>query len=90
MKIWVAAAALCLGACAPSIEEQQAALDRFNRGNQFGSAPDYYLVKRNILGDWERTALIYGYWDDEEFCLEVAEMYERKYPSDEYTCIPAN
>lgn len=90
MRPLAALLALGVAGCSPSLEDQQAALDRFNRGNQFGDAPDQYLVKRNAFGDWERTALIYGYLDDEAFCLEVAELYEARYPADRYTCIPAN
>lgn len=76
--------------CEPSLEDQIEGFEKFVAKGQVGYSPDFYLAKKNMRGDWENVALIYGYGDDHEVCQDLAELYVQKYPSDEYTCLQAN
>jgi hypothetical protein len=58
--------------------------------NRLGSSTDYWLVKNNRLGNWERVALVFGFADDRRVCEELLDLYARRYPSERYRCQPAN
>jgi hypothetical protein len=79
-----------LAGCETTLDDQVEAFEKFVSKGQVGYSPDFYLAKRNILGEWENVALIYGYADDHEVCQDLAELYVQKYPMDEYTCLQAN
>jgi len=58
--------------------------------NRLGSSTDYWIVKYNILGNWEKVALVFGFADDRSFCEELLDLYARRHPSERYRCQPAN
>lgn len=78
-----------LSGCGQSYEAQTSRLEKFVSLHKIGSSQDYYLVKAGASG-YENVALVYGFADDFEFCLEVADLYMQKYPGDRYTCAHAN
>lgn len=84
------ALAFLTAACQPTYEEQVAKLAASLKEKRIGSSGDYWLVKRNFFDQDERVALVFGFTGDEDFCLEVAELYMRKHPLDKYKCHPAN
>ncbi len=49
-----------------------------------------YLEKLNMFGEWERTAVMFGYYDNYEGCEEIKNAVISKYPNINYRCIPAN
>jgi len=83
-------ALIALAGCRSSYEEQSDALTKYAAKHRIGGSPDFFLVKRNILGEWEKVALIYGFAPDYDFCEEVAHMYMAKYPDSAYACQVAN
>ncbi|MBY9066099.1 hypothetical protein K1X12_04265 [Hyphomonas sp. WL0036] len=82
-------ALLIASACSADLDAQQAKLDNFVAGNQIGSSNDYWLEMFNLAGEWERVALIYGYFEDYSGCSDIADALMKEY-SREYRCIPAN
>lgn len=58
--------------------------------HKIGQTADYWLTKRNFLGEPDQVALIFGIWGDFEFCSDLATLYMQKYPGDTYYCMPAN
>lgn len=81
---------LAAGGCSESLDDQYAKVERFAENNQTGQSPDAWLVKNGLAGP-ERVALIFGFVPDSEFCIEVADMYNKKYPDGgRYTCELAN
>lgn len=89
-RLAFAALALCLAGCTDKYEAQQAGLQRYVARHKIGTAPDVYLRKMNMVGEWEPVALIFGMSDDLLFCTEIAEAYMRQYPASEYTCTVEN
>ena len=86
----ICAAALPLfTGCGDRLERQQAGLDRFVSGHQIGSSPDYWLELLNLYGEWERMALVSGYFDDYSGCTEIAMSLQDKFGR-QYRCVPAN
>lgn len=76
--------------CEKGLEDQQEKLNRFVAKNRYGSTADMWLLRDGMAGR-ERVALIYGFAPDAEFCNEVAEMYNAKYPRGaRYSCERAN
>jgi hypothetical protein len=73
-----------------SYEDQVAALEAHVKSNKIGNDSDMWLVTRNMFGDHEKVALIFGYWGDEQACNEYRELYTQRYPASEYYCQPAN
>jgi hypothetical protein len=49
--------------------------------------PAAWLEVGNFMGEWERVALIYGYWDDFEGCTDIANALAARYTR-EYRCVP--
>lgn len=88
--ISVAVASAFLMSCKPSYEDQVASLTKHLKAGQLGSSNDFWLVKHNFLGQDEPVAVVFGFTNDADFCMEVAELYMRKYPASEYKCRPAN
>lgn len=85
----IAAGSLLLAGCAMSLERQQGLVGLLFSWMQIGSGRDYFLVKTGFAGR-ERVAVIFGFVDDGKFCREVAEAQMARYPTDRYTCEPAN
>ena len=96
MKRWgrffaIAAVCICvLSACEKSLDRQQADIEKFSAKHRYGSSSDMWLARYGMAGK-ERVALIYGMSSDVEFCMEIAQLYNDKYPEGaRYTCEPAN
>jgi len=49
--------------------------------------PAAWLEVGNVFGEWERVALIYGFWDDFEGCTDIANALAARYTR-EYRCAP--
>lgn len=94
MKLWGCIAFALLAACAPttppatvaSFDDRRDALAEFVKANPLGSSRDVWLTKN--LDD--RVALIFGYVDDYQACLELADAYMKAFPVDKYHCTEAN
>lgn len=85
----VLAGILLIAACT-DIQSQLSRLDAFVRWNKIGSSSDFWLLKYNLLGEWERVTLVFGFLDDRAFCQDIATLYMQKYPAERYTCEKAN
>ena len=55
-----------------------------------GSASDQWIEMRNLMGEWERTGLIFGYADDYEECLKAVAGLNAANQQRDYRCAPAN
>ena len=86
----IACLMLLVSGCSDSYESQTWRLATVMKYNKIGSSRDYWLVKYNFFGDWEKVSLIFGFMDDRAFCEEIAALYVKKYPSDKYMCMAAN
>jgi len=80
---------LALSGCGDDYDNQVSRLEKHERGNRIGSGNDHWLVKRSFGVD-DPVALIFGYLDDYEGCVEIAGMLNQRYPAANYTCKPAN
>lgn len=59
-------------------------------GNRLGGSSDYWIMKHNAFGQWEKVALVFGFMDDLKFCDDVIQLYMRWNPPERYMCMPAN
>lgn len=80
---------MAAAACGGNLDNQQSRLDKFVASHQVGASNDYWLEVFNLAGEWERVALIYGYFDDYSGCSDVANALMKEY-SRQYRCTPAN
>lgn len=51
------------------------------------SSPPVWLVKRSSYSPRDRTAVFFGYIDNQEACEDFAEEYVKKYEAEEYGCV---
>jgi len=65
-------------------------IDTLVKIDQVGSSQDFWFEKQIFTGEWERTALVFGYGNDFSACRNLVEAWEAKYPEDTYRCSPAN
>ena len=54
--------------------------------DQFSSSP-VWLVKRSSYAPNDRTAVFFGYVDNQDACEEFAEAYEKVFDAEEYACV---
>ena len=59
-------------------------------GAQIGRAADQWIEMKNIVGEWERTGLIFGYADDYDECTKAIAGLKKVNYAREYRCTPAN
>jgi len=85
---------LLLSACEQSRGYDQAYDDLIEafQENKLGSSTDHWIEMKNIMGEWEKTGIIFGYGDDFEQCQNAIEglkivSFPRKYPR-EFRCTP--
>lgn len=57
---------------------------------RIGSGTDHWIEMKNIVGEWERIGLIFGYYDDYEECTKAIAGLQQANTSREYRCTPAN
>jgi hypothetical protein len=79
-----------LAGCNESYDDRLDKLESFVERNRLGESTDYFLAKKSIFGTLDKVTLVFGMLDDLEMCWELARLYESKYPSSEYTCLPGN
>ena len=84
----VAVVASTLSACG-GYESQIKRLEAAIRWLQVGHSNDYWMEVKNFEGNWERVALVFGYWDDYEGCQEIIGILGKNYAR-HYRCVPAN
>jgi hypothetical protein len=41
-----------------------------------------------LLGKWERVAIMFGYYDNYDACMEINKALTDKYPGNVYRCTP--
>lgn len=52
-------------------------------------ATEVYLEKSDMFtGEWTRTALMFGYYDNYDACIEIKTALSEKYPDLKYRCTP--
>lgn len=85
----LALSALMLASCGSKYDQQMRSIASYFGLGKTGSSPDYYLVKLGFAGR-ERVAVVFGFVDDQSFCLEIASLYMQRYPGDSYSCEKAN
>lgn len=49
-----------------------------------------YLEKYNMFGEWERTSVMFGFYDNYEGCEEIKSALLKKFPDSQYRCLPNN
>ena len=54
------------------------------------SSENVYLEKSSLLGKWERVAIMFGYYDNYDACMEINKALTEKYPGNVYRCTPNN
>ena len=79
-----------LGSCEQDYSDKLKKFESRVASTRLGVSSDYWIVKHNALGQWEKVALVFGFMDDLKFCDEVTQLYMRRNPSDRYMCQPAN
>ena len=52
------------------------------------SSENVYLEKSSLLGKWERVAIMFGYYDNYDACMEINKALTEKYPGNVYRCSP--
>ena len=73
-----------------SYESQVGRLESFAGSGQIGSSRDVWMEKFTFMGEWEKTALIFGYGDDYQACNDMVAAWKAQYPLDTYRCNTAN
>ena len=48
------------------------------------------LEKYNMFGEWERTSVMFGFYDNYEGCEEIKAALLKKFPDSQYRCLPNN
>ena len=49
-----------------------------------------YLEKYNMFGEWEKTSVMFGFYDNYEGCEEIKAALLKKFPDSQYRCLPKN
>jgi hypothetical protein len=52
------------------------------------SSEKVYLEKYTLLGEWERVAIMFGYFNNYDACMEINTALTDKYPGNIYRCTP--
>ncbi|WP_417233033.1 hypothetical protein [Brevundimonas sp.] len=65
-------------------------LERQVERERVGADPDQWIEMRNLMGEWERTGLIFGYGGDYDECLKAIAGLKQANEGREYRCVPAN
>lgn len=65
-------------------------LERRVAGNRIGSDADHWIEMQNMMGEWERVGLIFGYDGDYDECINAINGLKAVNYAREYRCVPAN
>lgn len=84
-----------LGSCYPFSKNETSTQDFENyvSSKRIGTAPDYWLAIKNRYGEWEKVAIFYGYFFDEDTrisCEKAMQGLSESYSDREYKCEKAN
>jgi hypothetical protein len=81
-----------LGACSrPSdVNDQTAEFSKHVNSNKLGVDKDVWIEMKNMAGQWEKTALVFGYVGDFEECEKMAAGLKKVNFAREYRCVPAD
>lgn len=66
------------------------ALEQHVASARVGSDADHWIEMKNMMGEWERTGLIFGYNGDFGECQKAIAGLRQSNDQREYRCIPAN
>ena len=80
---------LCTQAVSSEYERNANRWSEFVSINKWGQSNDFWLEKSTAYG-WEKVVLVFGYWNDNEACIDVKLALETKWPAASYRCLPAN
>ena len=57
--------------------------------NKPNKSSEVYLEKSDMFtGEWTRTALMFGYYDNYDACEEIKSALSEKFPDLKYRCTP--
>lgn len=83
--------ALLLSGCGSSEEvDSYDAFVKHVQNNRIGKDVDQWIEMKNMMGEWERTGLIFGYYGDDEECQNAISGLRQTNYQREYRCSPAN
>lgn len=87
-----AALTVVLAGCDKSEEVKGfAGFERQVKGNRIGHDADQWIEMKALTGEWERTGLIFGYYNgDYDECLNAIAGLKQVNSEREYRCVPAN
>lgn len=89
--VWAVGAALTLVGCGDgSGVSGMDALSKQVERTRVGHASDHWIEMRNLVGEWERTGLIFGYADDYGECMKAIAGLKEANGARDYRCAPAN
>ena len=77
---------LIIGCSEQSGYEQNLDLVKTIEGS--GKTKGSYWLEQNVMGEWAKEALVFGYVDNYEGCLDFIEINETKYGGT-YRCVSA-
>lgn len=73
----------------PKAEDPADDLVAFVESHKIGKGVDQWIEIRNIAGEWEKTALIFGYLGDYDECQKALEGLKNTNYARDYRCVPA-
>jgi hypothetical protein len=47
-----------------------------------------YQEKSSLFGKWERVAIMFGYYNNYDACMEIKSALSEKFPDLKYRCTP--
>ena len=92
IKLLAPALLVAVSACgnADKTGDTTANLVEFVEDNKTGADTDHWIEMKNLAGEWEKTALVFGYIGDFEECQKAIAGLKKVNYAREYRCIPAN
>ncbi len=91
-QLVVLASLLFITACSakPDDKDPSKKLVEFIDANKVGRDTDHWIEMKNLAGEWEKTALVFGYVGDYEECKTAAAGLKKVNYERDYRCVPAN
>ncbi|WP_157013703.1 hypothetical protein [Sphingomonas parapaucimobilis] len=81
-----------IGGCADrSATDEQNAFETYVAKHQIGQSVDQWIETKSVVtGQWDRTALVFGYINDDlSECQKALSGFKQANPAREYRCAPA-
>jgi hypothetical protein len=80
-----------LGSCEENYTDRLKKFEQRIASNRVGAfSSDYWLVKLNVMGEWEKVALVFGFGDNRVACNDYAQLYMQRYTLARVICQAAN